>query len=222
MKPRLAITIGDVNGIGPEVIVKTLQNPESLAPCRPLIVGSFEVLARYAQNSDTLASVARLNESDLDSLSVEGSAWREDRVSILEPSGLPVPKIVPGKVAADAGKFAFACVELAVRLALDGYVDGIVTCPVNKKAVNMGGYHYAGHTEFLAELCGCNDYRMMLVADELRVVHVTTHVALKDVAEHITTDRVAATIRSADEAVKRLGTPRPRIAVAAEEVAAEQ
>ncbi len=209
MKPRLAITMGDVNGIGPEITVKAFQDPEMLAQCRPLIVGSYDALMEYAQKGDVAASAVRLSEADA------GSAWEEDRIGVLEPSGVPPPKVEPAKVVADAGKFAFACVELAVRLALDGHLDGIVTCPVNKKAVNLGGYHYAGHTEFLAELCGCDDYRMMLVADALRVVHVTTHVALKDVAEHITTERVAGTIRLADQAMEKLGVPHARIAVAA-------
>jgi len=209
VKPRLAVTMGDVNGIGPEIAVKVFQDPEMLAQCRPLVVGSYDALMKYAQKGDVAASAVRLSESDV------GSAWEEDRVAVLEPSGVPPPKVEPAKVVPDAGKFGFACVELAVRLALDGYVDGIVTCPVNKKAVNLGGYHYAGHTEFLAELCGCDDYRMMLVADELRVVHVTTHVALKDVVDHITTERVAGTIRLADQAMKRLGVPNARIAVAA-------
>jgi 4-hydroxythreonine-4-phosphate dehydrogenase len=201
--------MGDVNGIGPEITVRFLRDAGLLAQCRPLIVGSYDALMRYADDGNSVGSGVALSESDV------GSAWEEGRVGVLEPSGVPLPKVEPAKVAADAGKFAFACVELAVRLALDGHVDAIVTCPVNKKAVHLGGYQYAGHTEFLAELCGCDDYRMMLVADELRVVHVTTHVALKHVVEHITTERVAGTIRLADQAMKRLGTPHARIAVAA-------
>jgi 4-hydroxythreonine-4-phosphate dehydrogenase len=124
------------------------------------------------------------------------------------------PAISPGKISAAAGTFAFRCVELATRLALAGHADAIITCPVSKTAVNMAGYKYAGHTEFLAELCGCTNYRMMLVAGTLRVVHLTTHLALKEAIEQVTRVRVAETIRLAHQAVKRLGIERPRIAVA--------
>jgi len=206
MNPRLAITIGDVNGIGPEIIVKTFQNPEILEQCWPLIIGSVEALERYVRHGDLLARSIRVSETELFS--------SPDRVCILEPSASPVPDIAPGELSAEAGKFAFECVELAVRFALAGQVDAIVTCPVSKAAVNMGGYPYAGHTEFLARLCDCADYRMMLVADNLRAVHVTTHLALRDAVEQVTTARVAGTIRLAHQALERLGIDRPRIAVA--------
>jgi 4-hydroxythreonine-4-phosphate dehydrogenase len=206
MKPRLAITIGDVNGIGPEIIVKTFENPEILEQCRPLIIGSVGALEKYAQHGDLVARSARVSETDLSSL--------PDKVCILEPSGSSIPDVAPGELSADSGRFAFECVELAVRLALAGQVDAIVTCPVSKAAVNMGGYAYPGHTEFLAKLCDCADYRMMLVADNLRAVHVTTHLALRNAVEKVTTARVAGTIRLAHQAIERLGIDNPRIAVA--------
>jgi len=206
MKPRLAITIGDVNGIGPEIIVKTFENPEILERCRPVIIGSVAALERYAQHGDLVAHSTRVSETDLSS--------PPGQISILEPSGSPIPDVAPGELSADAGRFAFECVELAVRFAIAGQVDAIVTCPVSKVAVNMGGYPYAGHTEFLAKLCDCADYRMMLVADNLRAVHVTTHLALRDAVEQVTTARVAGTIRLAHQALERLGVDNPRIAVA--------
>jgi 4-hydroxythreonine-4-phosphate dehydrogenase len=206
MNPRVAITIGDVNGIGPEIIVKTFQNPEILEQCRPLIIGSVVAFERYAQLGDLVARSTRVSETDLSSL--------PDEVCILEPTGSSIPDVAPGKLSADAGKFAFQCVELAVQFALTGQVDAIVTCPVSKTAVNMGGYGYPGHTEFLAELCDCADYRMMLVADNLRAVHVTTHLALRDAVEQVTTARVEGTIRLAHQALERLGIDKPRLAVA--------
>jgi 4-hydroxythreonine-4-phosphate dehydrogenase len=206
MNPRLAITIGDINGIGPEIIVKTFQDPQILEQCLPLIIGSVCALERYAQHGDLLARSVRVSETELFS--------SPDRICILEPSGSSVPDVAPGELSAEAGKFAFECVELAVRLALAGHVDAIVTCPVSKAAVNMGGYTYPGHTEFLAKLCDRADYRMMLVADNLRAVHVTTHLPLKDAVERVTAARVAGTIRLAHEALERLGIDSPRIAVA--------
>jgi len=207
MKPRLAITIGDVNGIGPEIIVKAFEDPELLTLCRPVIVGSIRALEKYAQYGALTGRIARVSEPDLDSAG-------KDTVAILEPPALPMPAIVPGSISADAGKFAFHCVELATRFALNGQVDAIVTCPVSKTAVNMAGYRYPGHTEFLADLCGCDDYRMMLVAGELRVVHLTTHIPLKEALNQVTSARVAYTIRLAHQAVQQLGIERPRIAVA--------
>ena len=207
MKPRLAITMGDVNGIGPEIVVKILMNPELLALCQPVIVGSADALEKYALGQDVLARVVRASESDLPAVAA-------DKVLLVEPAGAQAPVIVPGKVAADAGRFAFECVKVAVRFALAGKVDGIVTCPVSKTAVNLGGYHYAGHTEFLAELSGCRDYRMMLVAGQLCAVHVTTHLALSAAIKLVTSDRVAGTIKLAYRAMRQLGIERPRVAVA--------
>ena len=207
MKPRLAITIGDVNGIGPEIIVKAFQTPELLTVCRPVIVGSVRALDTYAHYGQLTDRSARVTQSDLDSLP-------QDAACILEPPGLPAPPILPGTISVDAGRFAFQCVELAVRLALNHQVDAVVTCPVSKTAVNMAGYRYAGHTEFLAELCQCPDYRMMLVAGALRVVHLTTHLSLKNALSHVTSARVADTIRLAHRALDQLGIERPRIAVA--------
>jgi len=207
MKPRLAITIGDVNGIGPEIIVKAFEDPELLALCRPVIVGSVRALEKYAQYGALSDRIARASEPDLHSLA-------EDAVGILEPPDLAAPAITLGSISADAGRFAFHCVEVATRLALSGRVDAIVTCPVSKTAVNMAGYRYAGHTEFLAELCGCADYRMMLVAGELRVVHLTTHVSLREALNQVTSPRVADTIRLAHQAVEQLGIKQPKIAVA--------
>ncbi len=119
------------------------------------------------------------------------------------------------QVSAEAGRFAYLAVERAVALALDRAIDAIVTAPLNKEALNRAGYHYAGHTEMLAKLTGAPGSVMLLAHGDMRVGHVTTHVALADVPRLITPERLLRTIRLTNDAVRDLGIATPRLAVAA-------
>jgi 4-hydroxythreonine-4-phosphate dehydrogenase len=112
-----------------------------------------------------------------------------------------------------AGKASVKYVEKVVEMALENKIDAIVTAPLNKEAMNLAGYDYAGHTEILAHLTKTKDYAMMLVAGQLRVIHVTTHVSMRDACELIKKDRVLTTIRLTDEVTKKMGVEAPKIAV---------
>jgi 4-hydroxythreonine-4-phosphate dehydrogenase len=114
-----------------------------------------------------------------------------------------------------AGKCAVEWVKLAVNLALEKKIDGIVTCPINKEGVHKAGFAFAGHTDLIAEMCGTPDYRMCLFAGKMRVVHNSAHVSLRDAIGMVTTERVAKSIRIAHEGLQRLKTARKRIGVAA-------
>src|SRR6266545_7822476 len=122
--------------------------------------------------------------------------------------------LLRGAVSAEAGRAAYAYIETGVRLCQSGEIDGIVTAPVNKEGLAAAGVRHSGHTEILAELSGTRDFAMLLMGDELRVIHVTTHVALRRVPELCTTDRVLRTIRLARQAMERMGRADARIAVA--------
>src|SRR5208337_70706 len=128
------------------------------------------------------------------------------------PEGDPIQ---PGQLSADGGRFAFQAVERAVRLAQAGRIGGIVTAPLNKEALNKAGYHYPGHTEMLAELTGVTGSCMMLAHGNMRVSHLTTHIALEDVPKRVTPDRLRRVIALTHDALTRLGIGRARIAVAA-------
>jgi 4-hydroxythreonine-4-phosphate dehydrogenase len=186
--PVVAITMGDAAGIGPEIVVKALANPEAHAICRPLVIGDAKRLAMAA----TIAGVGTVDCLDLG----------------LIPDSLPF-----GQLSAIAGDAAFRYIERAVSLALSGEVDAICTAPINKEALHLGGHRYPGHTEILAALTNTPEVSMMLSAPGLKVVHCTTHIGLLDAIERIDPALVERTIRRGDAALKRWGTASPRIAV---------
>ena len=130
---------------------------------------------------------------------------RRSALSRPGPEGDP---ILPGQLSADAGRFAYLAIERGVRLAQAERIGGIVTAPLNKEALNKAGYHYPGHTEMLAELTGVRGSVMMLAHGNMRVSHVTTHVALEEVPKRLTPERLRRVIDLTHEALLRLGVPR--------------
>lgn len=202
---KLAITIGDPGGIGPEVVVRALSSPDVSSYCMPVVIGSSAVIreaaARYApkMNVRVLPSVA-------------GSAPAQDTLDMLDLGSAEM--YGHGRPTAEGGRAAAAYVRKAVESALDGSVDGIVTAPISKESFRMAGLPWPGHTEMLAELTGTRDYAMMLVGKMLRVILVTIHAALKDVPPRITKETVLRTIRLAQRACAMHGIAEPKIAVA--------
>jgi 4-hydroxythreonine-4-phosphate dehydrogenase len=129
--------------------------------------------------------------------------------------GLDAPAYDPGRLDPAAGKCAVEWVKLAVNLAIEKQIDGIVTCPINKEGVHKAGYAFAGHTDLIADMCGAPDYRMCLFAGAMRVVHNSAHVSLRQAIDLVEAGRVADSIRIAHEGLLRLGIAQKRIAVAA-------
>jgi 4-phospho-D-threonate 3-dehydrogenase / 4-phospho-D-erythronate 3-dehydrogenase len=204
--PVLALTMGDPAGVGPEVIVKALHDPAVFGECRPVVVGDAGVLE--------LAHSALAEEGSVRELSDLGDAGRQPgRIDVLPVAGVDVRGIVPGVLSAQAGRAAVAWVRRGAQLALAGGVAGIVTAPVNKEAVTLAGVPFTGHTELLAEMAGSR-VAMMLATERLRVVHVSTHVSLREACDRVQRARVLETIKIADAGCRRLGVALPRIAVA--------
>lgn len=206
MKPTLALTMGDINGIGPEILAKALAKPEAWELCHPVVVGSAPVLEgcrTFAPACPQPQSVETLREAQSVS----------EHVPVLG-LGLKPPARRPGVLDSDAGRCAVEWVKGAVGWALSGEVDGVVTCPINKEGIHRAGYKYPGHTELIGELTGSRTIRMSLFADTMRIVHITSHCSLREAIAQVRADRIAATIRIAHEALVRLGLPQKRIAVA--------
>ncbi len=206
MTRHLAVTMGDPAGIGPEIIVKAaaaLKDRLAAGDLRLLVIGSGQALRRAEAQLGLGAAMPEVR--------VEGD-W--PNLAFLQAAREGQP-IAPGVLSADGGRFAFKAVEAGVRLAQAGRVGGIVTAPLNKEALNRAGYHYAGHTEMLAELTGVRGSVMMLAHGGMRVSHVTTHVALADVPARLTPERLRLVIELTDGALARMGLARRRIAVAA-------
>lgn len=205
MKPTLAITMGDINGIGPEILAKALTRSTTWDVCRPVVIGSaaaLEEARRFAPACPPPRAVENLE-----------AATGEQLVPVLEHD-VPIPQRRPGQLDPPAGRCAVEWLKLAVRLALANKIHGIVTCPINKEGIQLAGYAYRGHTEVLAEMTGAAHYRMSLFAEGMRVAHVSCHCALAEAIRLVKADRVATTIRLAYDALVRLGIPRRRIAVA--------
>jgi 4-hydroxythreonine-4-phosphate dehydrogenase len=191
--PRVAITAGDPAGIGPEVVLKALADPAVAALAHWQIVADAGVLnALEAAAGPVLAHLAAVTVLDLHQLS---------------PS-----EVVPGKLSAACGRAALEYIRVATRLCLEGTADAMVTAPVNKEAIALTHPDFSGHTEFIAQLCGAGEPRMLLVNDRLRVVHVSTHVSLRKACE-LNPPRILRTIELGHSALQRLGFDRPRIAV---------
>jgi 4-hydroxythreonine-4-phosphate dehydrogenase len=231
--PLIGLTMGDVAGIGPEVIVRGWLEPRLHDLARPIVIGDAAVLER------ALTLVGRGSGIRVQPVTEPEEADPSPRViPCLELSANlgDLSQVVPGKVDARAGRAAYEFLTAAARLAMDGRIDAITTLPLNKLALHQSGVNHPGHTEILAEFCGVPDHAMMLYLETdasgssgihspalparhgngLGVVHVTLHVALKRVFELMTTDSVLAKIRLADRAMRPLtGGLAPRIAVSA-------
>jgi 4-phospho-D-threonate 3-dehydrogenase / 4-phospho-D-erythronate 3-dehydrogenase len=207
-RPLLAITMGDPAGIGPEVVLKALLHPGVYARARPLVIGDRRTLERAAEwvgASDLAYDVVDQPEH---------GQYRPGTVTLLDLHTSPPQGYTVGEVSADAGRAAVECVFRACDLAIAGEVDAVVTAPLNKAAMHMAGFTFPGHTELLAERTSAERVSMLLVGPSLRVVHVSTHVALTEAIQRITCQRVEEVIDIAYEACQALGIDQPRIAVA--------
>jgi len=204
-RPRIAITMGDAAGVGPEVIMKALADPEVYALCRPLVVGDARRLARAGEIVDTRLTVR--------AIATPRDARFEPGIVDCMDLAL-VPEDAPfGKLSAACGEAAYRFIERGVALALAGEVDALCTAPINKEALNAAGHRFPGHTELLAQLTGTPEVSLMLMAPGLRVIHVTTHIGLLDAVERIDAGLVERTIARGRDLLRRAGTREPRIAV---------
>lgn len=205
-RPLIGITMGDAAGVGPEIIIKALADKEIYDLCRPVVIGDAGIMERAAR---IVANGIACRATD----SVVGCGETSGIVDIIDMKNLP-PDLPFARVDGRAGKAAYEYVERAVAMAMRGEIAAMATAPLNKEALHQGGYNFPGHTEILAHLSGAKDYAMMLTGGPLRVIHVTTHVALRRACELITKERIVRVIALADAAVKLLGIAEPRIAVA--------
>ncbi len=206
MKPILGITMGDAAGIGPEVIIKALEDKRIYELAHPIVIGDKKIMQRalaIVHSSLVLRTVADVEHFNaqfgyIDMLDLDNL-----------PADLPFANVDPR-----AGRAAYEYIEKAVNLTLDNKIHAIVTAPLNKEALHAGGKNFPGHTEILAHLSHTSDYSMMLTSEKLNVIHVTTHVQLRKACDLVKKKRVLKVIELADEYTKMLGITEPRIAVA--------
>ena len=202
---KIGISIGDFNGIGLEVIIKTLSNPKILEMCTPVIYGSAKVTA-YHKNIVKSERFSFVSCQD-------GSRAIEKKVNVVNCWQENV-QISIGKTTEEGGKYAYIALDRMLSEVKEGYLDAVVTAPINKKAMNMAKFPYPGHTEFFADNLEGSDALMMLVSDKLRVSLCTSHIPLKDVAENITKELLTNKINILNETLVRdFGIDKPKIAV---------
>lgn len=206
-KPIIAITMGDPSGVGPEIIVKSLIKPELYERCAPLVVGSAAMMKRAAE---VLGADVAINAME----NVSEAKFTCGVIDVLDQKSVDMSAHAFGEVSAQSGRAAYLAVEKAIQLAMAKEVDATVTAPLNKEALHMAGYNYSGHTEIYADLTGTQRYSMLLAHGNLRVVHVSTHVSLREACDRCTRQRELEVIQLADRTCRDMGIEKPRIAVA--------
>jgi 4-hydroxythreonine-4-phosphate dehydrogenase len=205
--PILGITMGDPAGVGPEIIVRALAEPHVRGASRPVVIGDASTMQEaiaLIRSPLTLHPVHAVSEC----------RWRGGEIECLDLKNVDMASLPKAKVSAAAGRAAYEYVAAAAKLAQAKEINGIVTAPINKEALAAAGMQHTGHTEILGKLSGTRDFAMLLMSRELRVIHVTTHVALRRVPDLVTRERVLRVIRLAQQTVQSLGIKQPRIAVA--------
>nr|WP_240350366.1 D-threonate 4-phosphate dehydrogenase [Pectobacterium brasiliense] len=199
--------MGDPAGIGPEIIIKSLAEGE-LSGASAVVVGCVQTMRRILALNIVPAVELKIIDKPADAVFAPGVINMIDE-PLEDPQALK-----PGVVQSQAGDLAYRCIKKATELAMAGEVHAIATAPLNKEALHSAGHLYPGHTELLAKLTNSRDYAMVLYTDKLKVIHVSTHIALRKFLDTLNRDRVETVINMADVFLKRVGFTHPRIAVA--------
>ena len=208
-RPILAITMGDPAGCGPEISVKALSDKKVYENSRPLLIGDAKVMEK-ALRLTGMEGKMQIHPVK----SVEAAEFQPGILDVYHMELVDMEKLVYGKVSAMCGNAAFQSVKKAIELAMEHEVDATVTNALNKEAINLAGHHFSGHTEIYAHYTNTAKYTMMLAHKELRVVHVSTHVSLRDACDAVKKERVLDVIRIAAQACRTLGIKNPKIGVA--------
>ena len=206
-KPAIAITMGDPCGIGPEVVVKALADPRVYASCRPMVIGNTYAMNQAVKATGLPLAIRETNDPT-------GAGEDPAIVDVVDIHNLNPEDITVGQLSVPCGKAAMEWVTKAGELALAGIVDGIATAPLNKEAAAMAGYESIGHTELLQELSGARIVPTMLMAKNLRVVHLTTHRSLRVACDYVKQDRILDFLQLTHDSFVKWGFPNPRIAAA--------
>ncbi|MEN3323174.1 4-hydroxythreonine-4-phosphate dehydrogenase PdxA [Mariniflexile soesokkakense] len=207
MKPKIGISMGDPAGIGPEIIIKTLALKDVYNRCSPLVVGDAEAMQNEV---NSLKSSLKINAIQ----NVVDAKFEYGTIDVYDLKNVNNKELKPGIVTAMAGKAAFEAVIKNIELALAKEIDATVTAPINKESIHKAGHKYSGHTEIYADYTNTKKFAMLLADENFRVIHVSTHVSLRQACDLCKKDRVFEVITLLDDACKKFGIKQPRIAVA--------
>lgn len=206
-KPIIGITMGDPASIGPEIAIKALLNKSIYDSCKPLLVGDAVVFEAIIKRLNLNAAINIVNN-------VSEAQFKFGVIDVFDLRNIKIGKFNFGEISAAAGKAAFQSVKKVIELALAGDIDATVTGPINKKSINEAGHHYAGHTEIYADLTGTRKYAMLLVEDNLKVIHVSTHVSLRQACDLVKKDRILEVVDLLHNGLISLGETNLKIGIA--------
>jgi 4-hydroxythreonine-4-phosphate dehydrogenase len=206
-KPIIAITMGDPASIGPEIAVKALLTERLFEICRPVIIGDtgvfFDIVKRLGLNA-TINSIK----------DIRNARFVFGKLDLFDLHNVDMEQLRFGEISAMAGNASFEAVKKAIELAIDGEVDATVTGPINKKSINEAGHHFAGHTEIYAHYTGTKKYAMLLVEHNMKVIHVSTHVSLRQACDLVKKDRIVEVVELLQDGLISLGEKNLKIGIA--------
>ncbi len=206
-KPILGITMGDPASIGPEIAIKALLQKNIYEICRPILVGDAGVFQHIIERLNLQAKINPVNN-------VADAGFEFGVIDVYDLKNVAIDKLVFGEISAMAGEAAFQSVKKVIELAMAGELDGTVTGPINKKSINEAGHHFAGHTEIYATYTGTKKYAMLLVEDKMKVIHVSTHVSLRQACDLVKKDRIIEVTQLLHDGMISLGETNLKIGIA--------
>ncbi len=199
--------MGDPAGIGPEIVVRALSHESTYQKCRPIVTGDANVMRKAVA---LLGLDLRVNAVE----QVKEARFEYGCIDVLDLKCVDADSFEFGKVAAQCGNAAFVSIRKAIDLAMAEEVDGTVTAPLNKEALNLAGHHFDGHTEIYATFTNTKKYAMLLADEHLRVIHVSTHVPLRKACDLVKKARIIEVTELIDDACRQFGIENPRIGIA--------
>jgi 4-hydroxythreonine-4-phosphate dehydrogenase len=205
--PILGISMGDPASIGPEVTVKAVADAAVTEACRPVVIGDAAVLQNAIDFTGVDLFIKPIE-------SVDDARFEAGILNVIDLANVDIKALRLGEISAASGQAAFEYVVRVIELAMSKEIDGTVTGPINKESINLAGHRYGGHTEIYAEFTGSKKYAMLLVEENLRVIHVSTHVSLRQACDLVKKERVLEAIELMDEACRKIGIAEPKIGVA--------
>lgn len=206
-RPIIIVTMGDAAGIGAEIIIKALERVPIYDLCIPVVIGDYEPLHDAVLFTSSHVKIRRITSPE----EAEGNPGVLDLIDL---AFLGKGSWQYKKVSSVSGDASYRYIVEAIRLAAEQRGHAVVTGPINKEAINEAGHHFAGHTEIFAYHTHAKNYAMLLMSEDLKVIHCTTHVSMREACDKITYERVYEVIKLADETLRLMGVDQPKIAVA--------
>lgn len=207
-KPIIGITMGDPSSIGPEIAVKSLNHQIIHEICNPVIIGDAKVIDKAVSDLYLNKKVKRIKD-------INEAEYSFEMINVYDLNLVDLDKLKVGEVSAASGEAAFQSVKKVIDLALSNEIDATVTGPLHKESINLAGHKFSGHTEIYAHYTNTKKFAMLLVEEDLRVIHVSTHVSLREACDAVKKERIIEVTELLNDACKQFGILEPRIAVAA-------